>query len=142
MDSRYVLHRVLHTRTELTFVVDIKVQNVQRDSGLGYTNYMVWQDQDTTIKGANITFAAENTVIAPGNNNGLDTWTLQYEGEDVHAIRGTHLSITAVTTPSRGAAMFTFFQQTGDDMQMYTRDAYSSSGLWQAAAQDPVVPNR
>lgn len=121
--------------------MDIGISDVQIDSGLGYTNYMIYQAEDTTIRGANVTWAAENTTIAPGNQNGLDTWTLQYNGEDVHALRGTHLSITAVKTVSNGAAMLTFFQESGDDMKMYTRDAYNGGGLWQQAAQDPVTPN-
>ncbi|KAK5944027.1 hypothetical protein PMZ80_003308 [Knufia obscura] len=118
--------------------VNIDVQSVQKDSGLGYTNYMVWQAEDTTINGANVTWGAENTTIA---ENGQDVWTLQTNGEDVHAIRGTHLSITAVSTVSKGASLLTFFQEAGDDMKMYTRDAFNSGGLWQAAAEDPVVPS-
>lgn len=127
---------------ELMLVVNINIPDVQRDSGLGYTNYMIWQAQDTTINGANVTWGAENTTIAAGNHNGRDTWTLQYNGEDIHALRGTHLSITAVRTVSEGASLLAFFQETGDDMQMYTRDAFNSGGLWQAAAQDPVVPDQ
>lgn len=98
---------------------------------------MVWQDQDTTIRGANITWGAENTTIA---DDGKDIWTLQYNGEDVHALRGTHLSITVTRTASGGAEMLTFFQEDGDEMKMYTRDGFNHDGLWAAAAQDPVVP--
>jgi len=126
----------------LTLAVDIKVKNVQKDSGLGYTNYMVWQAQDTTINGANVTWGAENTTIAAGNLNGLDAWVLQTGGKNVNALRGTHLSITAVTTVSQGANLLVFFQESGDDMKMYTRDNSNSGGLWQAAAQDPVVPGQ
>ena len=122
------------------FLVDIGVDNVQKNSGLGYTNYMIWQAQDTTIHGANITFGAENTTIA-ATTNGLDEWTLQSNGKDVHAVRGTHLSITAVQTVSKGSSLLAFFQEEGDDMQMYTRDGFNTGGLWQQAAQDPVVPN-
>lgn len=104
---------------------------------------MIWQSEDTTIRGANITWGAENTTIAAGNGeDGLDTWTLQYGGEDIHAIRGTHLSITAVSTVGAGALLLTFFQEEGDDVQMYTRDAFNSGALWQQAAQDPVVPDK
>lgn len=122
--------------------VDIGIDDVQIDSSLGYTNYMIYQAQDTTIRGANVTWAAENTTIAQNTQNQPDTWTLQYNGQEVHALRGTHLSITAVKTVSNGAAMLAFFQEEGDDMKMYTRDAYNSGGLWQQAAQDPVAPTK
>lgn len=101
---------------------------------------MIWQANDTTIRGANITWGAENTKIASGKGeNGQDTWTLQYQGADVHPVRGTHLSITAVKTVSQGALLLAFFQGFGDDVQMYTRDAFNSGALWQVAGQDPVA---
>lgn len=101
---------------------------------------MIYQAQDTTIRGANVTWGAENTTIAAAGT-GLDTWTLQSGGKDIHALRGTHLSITAVQTVSKGSSLLAFFQETGNDMQMYTRDGYNTGGLWQAAGQDPVTPN-
>lgn len=102
---------------------------------------MIYQHEDTTIRGANVTWGAENTKIAEGNGDGgLDTWTLQYGNEDIHAIRGTHLSITAIQNAGSGSTLLTFFQETGDDMQMYTRDGFNSGALWQQAAQDPVTP--
>lgn len=103
---------------------------------------MIWQDEDTTIRGANITWLAEGTKIASGNGpNGLDTWTLQEGGNDILAVRGTHLSITAVKTVSDGASLLAFLQEDGDDIQMFTRDAFNSGALWQAAAMNPVKPN-
>lgn len=102
---------------------------------------MIYQAKDTTIRGANVVWGAENTTIAKGSDGGPDEWTLQYNGEDVHAVRGTHLSITAVKTVSNGALLLAFFQEEGNDMKMYTRDAVNSGGLWQQAAQDPVVPD-
>lgn len=103
---------------------------------------MIWQDKDTTIRGANVTWGAESTKIAAGNGpNGLDTWTLQQGGNNVYAVRGTHLSITAVKTVSNGASLLAFLQQTGDDLLMFTRDAFNSGALWQTAAQDPVTPS-
>lgn len=119
--------------------MDIGIDNVQIDSSLGYTSYAIYQAQDTTIHGANITFAAENTTIATTSQNTLDTWTLQANGQDIHALRGTHISITAVKTVSSGSSLLAFFQEEGDDMQMYTRDNFNTGGLWQAAGQDPVT---
>ena len=118
--------------------MDIDVSNVQIDSGLGYTNYMMWQDQDTTIKGANVTWLAENTTIATDTDGSPDQWTLEYQGEEVQAVRGTHLSITAIKTPSDGSVMLTFFQEEGNDMKMYQRDAYNHGGVW-LQANEPVT---
>ncbi|KAJ9652755.1 hypothetical protein H2198_008027 [Neophaeococcomyces mojaviensis] len=121
--------------------VNIKVTGLQKDSSLGYTDYMIYQAQDTTIRGANVTWGAENTTVAQGNQNGLDTWILQAGSQDIHAIRGTHLSITAIATASKGRAMLAFFQQKGNDVRMYSRDVLNTGGLWSAAAQDPVTPS-
>lgn len=113
---------------------------VQKDSSLGYTNYMVWQADDTTIRGASVLFGAEKTALNKTAAGVEDSWTLQNNGKDIQAVRGTHLSITALTTASKGANLLTFFQEEGDDVAMYTRDAYNPGGLWSAAPQDPVVP--
>jgi len=121
--------------------VDIKVDNVQIDSGLGYTNYMVWQDQDTTIKGANPLWLAENTTFNTTEDGRPDVFTLQYQGKDVYALRGTHLSITGVKTSSEGDELLVFFQGAGDDMMVYTRDAANQHGLWQQASDFPVEPD-
>ncbi|KAJ9663563.1 hypothetical protein H2198_000829, partial [Neophaeococcomyces mojaviensis] len=121
--------------------VNIKVTGLQKDSSLGYIDYMIYQAQDTTIQGANVTWGAENTTIAQGNQDGLDTWILQAGGQDTHAIRGTHLSITAIATASKSRTMLAFFQQSGNDVRMYSRDVPNTGGLWSAAAQDPVTPS-
>lgn len=121
--------------------MDIKISGVQKSSSLGYTNYLIYQANDTSFNGANIQWEAENTTIyTPEGASAPDTWVLTANGEDVHAIRGTHASITALTTASKGANILIFFQEEGDDMKMYTRDAYNPGALWQAAGQDPVTP--
>lgn len=118
-------------------LVNIGISGVQIDSSLGYTNYMIYQAEDTTIHGVNVTWGAENSTIAQ-TTNGPDAWVLASGGQNIHALRGTHLSITAITTPSKGAEMLTFFQETGNDMQVYQRDAFSTGGLWGPAPQNPV----
>lgn len=136
------IHCLLSASSLTPRSVDIGVSNVQIDSSLGYTNYMIWQDEDTTIRGANVTWAAENTKIAAGNGpNNLDTWTLQVNGNNVNAVRGTHLSITAVSNVGNGANLLAFLQETGNDVQMYTRNAFNSGAAWQSASLDPVPPS-
>lgn len=120
--------------------IPLNIKNVQKDSSLGYTNYMVWQDQDTTIRGAGILWGAENTTV--NSTAGIaDTFTIQTNNKDVHAIRGTHISFTAVTTGSGGHQLQAFFQTTGNDVSMFTRDAYTPGSLFQAASADPVPPS-
>lgn len=102
---------------------------------------MIYQANDTSIHGANIAWAAENTTIyTPEGASSPDVWTLQSNGEDIHAVRGTHASITALTTASKGASLLVFFQEEGDDVRMFTRDAYNPGAVWQAAGQDVVTP--
>ena len=98
---------------------------------------MLWQDRDSTIQGANITWGAENTTIATTEDGDRDTWTLQQGGEDVHALLGTHLSITAIDTGD----LLVFLQEEGDDMQMYIRDSFKPGVVFQKAGEDPVNPD-
>lgn len=100
---------------------------------------MIYQADDTTVRGANVTWAAENTTIADGNGeNGKDTWTLSQGDNVVHAVRGSHLSITSVKDVGGGAELLIFLQEEGDDVSMYTRGNLNSGALWQQAAQNPV----
>lgn len=106
---------------------------------MGYTNYAVYQHQDASIRGVNIGWAAENTTIINGTQGTPDVFVLQAQNKNVNALRATHMSVSALRTPSKGAILIVFFQQSGNDMRMYTRDGMSVGGLWQAAAQDPVT---
>lgn len=100
---------------------------------------MIYQGDDATIKGANVNWAAENTTIAAGTEDGLDTWTIQdvQTGEDIKAISLTHLSITALATGTGGRSLTVFFQRQGNDISMYTRDRKNAGGFWQVA-RSPV----
>lgn len=120
--------------------VNINIGNVQKASSMGYTNYAIYQHQDGTIRGADILFAAENTTIRSWSPNVPDTFVLQTNSKDIHALRATHMSITGTKTVSNGQSLLVFFQEAGNDMRMYTRDAVNTGGVWQAGGQDPVSP--
>lgn len=96
------------------------VPGVHPSSSLGYTNYLVLQYGDETIRGYNISWAAENTTFAPAKNGGqgYDEWIIQ----DVVGVPGTHLSNTALADESGGSHLVVFFQVNGTDIVQYSRD--------------------
>ena len=63
----------------------------------------MYQSIDSTIRGVNVTFA------------------------------GTQLAFTAVATGDGNATIIALFQERGDDIKMYTRDAHEEGALWQKA---------
>lgn len=119
--------------TNLWVNTTVSVPNVHSSSSLGYTNYLTLQYGDETIRGYNISWAAENTTIAPAKDGGpgYDEWKIP----DVTGIPGTHLSITALADTSGGAHLAIFFQQNGTDVVQFTRD--NSLGAF-ASSQVPV----
>jgi hypothetical protein len=107
----------------------VAISGVHPSSSLGYTNYLALQYGDESIRGYNISWAAENTTMAPakGGGPGYDEWTIP----DAVGIPGTHLSLTALADLSGGAHLAIFFQQNGTDIIQYSRDdaggAFTSS---------------
>lgn len=94
----------------------------------------MYQSIDQSIRGVNITFAAENTTVAEDALTGKrDTWILTQANtsDPVTALGGTQLAITAYATADGGAVSAAFFQEQGDDISFYTRDAYNESATWQ-----------
>jgi hypothetical protein len=104
---------------------NIVIPNVHPSTSTGYTNYLIYQGSDSFIRGAKITWAAENTTIAPSPNGdgGLDVWTIPTPG-----VPGTHLVVTALADTSGGAHLSVFFQVNGTDITQYARD--DTSGTW------------
>ena len=98
---------------------------------MGYTNYLTYQFWDETIRGVNVSWAAENTSFFPaaldsGQNHDLDEWQIPTTG-----VPGTHMSITALSDVSGGVHLAVFFQTEGDDFKMWSRD--NSAGFWTSA---------
>jgi hypothetical protein len=98
----------------------VSIAGVHPSSSLGYTNYLALQYGDETIRGYNISWAAENTTIAPAKDGaaGYDEWIIS----DAVGIPGTHFSITALADQSGGSHVTIFFQQNGTDIVQYVRD--------------------
>ena len=105
----------------------LDLASVYKASAIGFTNYIVYQSIDRSIRGSSVNFAAENTTT-----NSTDRWTITDNGNIIEALGGTQLSITAVVTRSGGALLMALFQEVGNDIRLYTRDAFSPSALWTA----------
>ena len=102
------------------------IPDVHPSSSLGYTNYLACQFGDETVRGYNISWAAENTTIFPAKDGGTgyDEWTIPA----AFGVPGTHMSITALPDQSGGAHLAVLFQTDGNDVTMFSRD--DSGGVW------------
>lgn len=112
----------------------LDIQSVYKASPIVYTPYLVYQSIDSTIRGVNITFDAEHTKVALDSNGTRDTWVLSESesGDEVMAMGGTQL-VTAGAATSGGDVIIAAFQETGDDIKVYTRDFYQEGAAWQKA---------
>ena len=114
-----------------SFAASVAIPNVHPSTSMGYTNYLTYQFWDETIRGVNVSWAAENTSFFPaaldsGQNHDLDEWQIPTAG-----VPGTHMSITALSDVSGGVHLAVFFQTEGDDFKMWSRD--NSAGFWTSA---------
>ena len=80
---------------------------------------------DYMIHGYNISWAAENTSF-------VDKAGFTVGGKP--GLPGTHLSVTALPDQSGGGVIDVFYQTTGDDVMLYTRDL--KAGQWSGASMD------
>jgi len=101
------------------------IPNAFPATSLGYTTYFVAQNADRTVKGYNVTFAAENTTWVPE-----DVITVSDPSGPVKALGGSHMCVSAVAGKSGGAALYVFYQTAGDDITFFTRDI--NGGPWGA----------
>lgn len=120
-----------HPINVYTKAPNINIPNIHPSSSLGYTDFMIYQTADSIVHGVNITWAAENTVIAPAkqatsssvessNSNSLDQWALQAQDT---GLGGTHMAITGSQPISGGRQELLFYQAEGDDLRVGKRDA-------------------
>lgn len=91
----------------------VSIPNVHPSTSLGYTDYLVYQDADSLIRGVNVLWAAENTSIAniPSSPNTQDAWTVDASHR---GISGTHFAITGLATQSGGRQLALFYQSVSD----------------------------
>jgi hypothetical protein len=99
----------------------VTIPNVIPNTSLGYTNYFYAQNNDGTIGGHNISFAAENTKLAS------DSFTIPQPG-----LPGTHFSVTAIPNGSGGSSLLVFNQDNGSDITENARDL--TNGQWTYAS--------
>lgn len=92
---------------------------------MGYTNYLYVQNPDLTISGFNVSFAAENTTVPPGQSN-------KFVINGAKGLAGTHLSVTALPDSSGGNSLLAFYQTNGTDVTEFVRDL--DAGQWTSSS--------
>ncbi|PZD40640.1 hypothetical protein A1F97_04973 [Pyrenophora tritici-repentis] len=104
------------------------IQNVHPITSLGYTTYFYAQMADRTIRGYNVTFAAENTESIGDESS----FAITDPAGPVQALGGTHLTVTAFAEKEGGRtlwdSLYVFFQSEGDDITAFTRGL--NGGEW------------
>lgn len=85
----------------------ISMPSVYQNTSLEYTNFFYHQDEDGSMVGQNITWAAKHTSIASAT-----TFTVQGDA----ALLGTRFSVTAVPNNSGGSSLMILNQVNGSDI--------------------------
>lgn len=93
------------------------VPNVHPATSLAYTIYLYTQMDDLSMKGFNVSFAAENTTSFPSHKT-----TVGHEDGPYRGIPGTRFSASAMPNPADGDDLLMFYQTQGDDISVFTRD--------------------
>lgn len=112
---------------------------VHANTSLGYTVWFFMQNADNTLSGHNISWAAENTTIFNKDSNGnKDSFTIsENTGKPSVGLPGTHLSVTALPTKSRGANEFVFYQTDSSNITEFSRDLSPGTGWFSSSVFIP-----
>lgn len=85
--------------------------------------------KDKTVKGFNITYAAENTTV-------VDSFAVTDPAGPVPGLGGTHLTVTAYEEKDgdtvKWGSLYVFYQTEGDDITAFTRPI--KGGQWTKAS--------
>lgn len=92
------------------------IPDVHPATSLGYTTFLIAQMADRSVRGFNVTMAAENTTIVAE-----DTFTISNPAGPVKGLPGTHLTNTAYKFPEGADSLYVFYQTVGDDITAFTR---------------------
>ena len=113
---------------------DVVIQHVDPNPGLSFrANLYARMIEDDTMRGWNISFAAENSTIVPSNVSTV-------EGDP--SVSTTHLMAWADPPAQDIENALLFYQTRGDDITMYTGSL--SSGKWSSTVlpiPDEWLPN-
>ncbi|ORY07031.1 hypothetical protein BCR34DRAFT_570945 [Clohesyomyces aquaticus] len=103
------------------------IGNVYPSTSLGYTTYFYAQMQDRSMRGFNVTYAAENTTIVQE-----DGFVITDPAGPVLGLGGTHLTMTAYAEKDGNKtlwdSLYVFYQTAGDDITAFTRPI--AGGEW------------
>lgn len=91
----------------------------------------MYQSIDSTTRGVNISFAAENTTVQRNSSGDRQSWVLSTGGSDVHAMGGIQLSFTNMMNANGGYDVVALSRRAGDEISVYTRDGFTEDGVWQ-----------
>jgi len=96
----------------------VTIPQVYPSTSLGWLTYFYVQMADRSIRGYNITFAAENTTIVDE-----DTFFVSGPSGPIKGIGGTHLLTFTLRNSSedRYEGLFVLYQTEGDDITVFTR---------------------
>ncbi|KAF2221716.1 hypothetical protein BDZ85DRAFT_264276 [Elsinoe ampelina] len=104
------------------------IRDLHPSSSMGYTNFLFTQRADGRLQGHNISWAVEKTSIVNGEGSGEYrslTVGVNQGGDEV--LNGTHLSVTTISTQSRGSDLTVFAQVVGNDIMCFRRDTIGGS---------------
>ncbi|TID12799.1 hypothetical protein E6O75_ATG09964 [Venturia nashicola] len=95
------------------------IPNAYPSTSLGYTSYFYHLHSDSTIRGYNLSFSAENTSI-------IDEIVVTDGKGPVKFLNGTHMTVSAVD-----AGLLVFAQTVGDDVTLFLRGTGVGTGrVW------------
>lgn len=103
------------------------IRGVNPITSLGFTTYFYAQMADRSIKGHNVTYAAENTTFLAD-----ETFTVTDPAGSAKGLAGTHITVTAYAERAGNQtlwdSLYVFYQTVGDDITAFTRPL--NGGEW------------
>jgi hypothetical protein len=103
------------------------IRGVHPITSLGFTTYFYAQMADRSIKGYNVTYAAENTTFLQD-----ETFTVTDPAAPTLGLGGTHITVTSYTekdgNTTKWDSLYVFYQTEGSDITAFTRPI--AGGQW------------
>lgn len=97
------------------------------------------QNADYSFSGHNVSWAAENTTIFSRDDGNKDSLVISdSSGKPSKGLPGTHLTVTALPTKSKGANEYVFYQTDSSNITEFVRDINSGTGWFTSSV---TIPN-